>query len=83
MICEYFSINVFGDRPGENNFFEIASFSDEQVGRVAVGDAHDVLFDDRAGVEVFCNIMTRGADNLDTACKCLMIRFRADKGWQK
>ena len=52
-------------------------------GRVGVGDADDVLFDDRAFVEVLGDVVGRGADELDAAFLRLGVRPGTDERRQE
>ena len=47
--------------------FDVAALAREIFRRVAVADALDVLVDDRAFIEVACDVMGGGADQLDAA----------------
>ena len=83
MVGQDLALDMFGDGAGEDDLFEVAAFGDEGFRRVAVGDAHDILFDDGAGVELRRDVVARGADDLHAARESLMVRFRADEGRQK
>lgn len=67
------------DSTGKNNFFEIAAFADEVFDGVAVGDADYVLFDDRAIVKGFGDVMAGCSDQLYAALEGLVIGPGADE----
>src|SRR5215472_7868436 len=67
----------------EDDFFQIAAFADQVFHRVAVRDAHHILFDDGTIVEHFGDVVTGGADQLDAALERLMVGTRAHKSWKK
>src|ERR1700686_2745199 len=71
--------NVPSNGAGEDNFLQVAAFSDEIFDCVAVRDADDVLFDDRAVVQDFGNVVAGCPDQLYAALKGLMIRACAHK----
>ena len=50
-IQQHAVFDVPADGAGEHNFFKIAAFLNEIIHRVAVGDARNVLLDNRAIVE--------------------------------
>ena len=79
MVGQDLAFDVFGDGAGEDDFFEVAAFGDERFRRIAVRDAHDVLFNDGAGIKLRRDVVARGADDLHAACEGLMVRFCADK----
>ena len=58
-------MGVHGAR--QNLAFDIAADRDIILGRLRMGDAGNVLLDNRAFVEIGSNIMRRRADQLDAA----------------
>ncbi len=71
------------DGAGENDFFEVAAFTDEVFDSIAVGDADHVLFDDGTVVEDFGDVVAGGADQLYAAFEGLMVRAGTDEGRQR
>ena len=67
----------------EDDAFDVSAQTAQFVGVVAVVDAHDVLFDDRAGVEVLGHIVRSRADQLDAAVVGGLIRIGAYERGQK
>ena len=54
-------------RPCQDEVFEIPPQDDELLGRMGVGDAHGVLFDDGPFIQGFGDVMGGGPDELDAA----------------
>ena len=52
VIRQHLLVDVAEDGAGEDDFFEVFAEADEVFDGLAVGDADDVLLDDRALVEV-------------------------------
>ena len=50
---------------------------------MTMGNVGDVLFDDRAVVELFRDVMSRSADDLDAPLARLLIRVRTDERGEK
>src|SRR5581483_8649461 len=69
--------DVRSDRAGENNFLEIAAFTDQVLDSVAMRHADDILFNDGPVIENFGDIVARGADQLHATLKCLVVRTGA------
>src|SRR5690606_11458342 len=67
----------------KNELFEVAAFADQVADAVAMGDARDVLLDDRAVIENLGRIMGRGPDQFDAAGVSLVIRPSARKSRKK
>jgi len=57
--------------------FDIAALAHQIVGLIGMGDPFDVLFDDRAFVEIAGHVMRSRADQLDPALVCLVIGLGA------
>ena len=55
------------DGAGENLAFDIGADRDMVLGRLRMGDAGNVLLDDRTFVEIGRDVMRRRADQLDAA----------------
>ena len=68
---------------GEHELLDVAAGLDEILGRVRVIDGNNLLNDNWAPVEFSRDKMGRGTDDLNSALKRLVIRFRAHKGGQK
>ena len=68
---------------GEDDFLGVAAESLHIGGGVFVGNANDVLFDDRAVVEVFGRVMSGCADEFHAASISLVIRARSHKRRQE
>ena len=58
-----------GDGAGEHAALDVAPLAHQVLGRIAVADALDVLFDDRALVEIGRDEMGRRPDQLDAALR--------------
>lgn len=61
------------DSTAEDNLLEILALIDERLWRILVGNADDILLDDRTSIEVFGNIMACRANDLDSPLESLMI----------
>jgi hypothetical protein len=75
--------DVPADGAGEDDFFEVAAFTDKVFDSVAMRDANYILLDDGTIVEDFGDVMAGCADQFDAALEGLMVWARADKGGQK
>ena len=71
------------DGAGQHLAFDIAAKRDIIVGRLRVGDAHRVLLDDRAFVEIGGDVMGRGANQLHAALIGLLVRVGALEGGEE
>src|SRR3954447_26454555 len=60
-------------RASEDRPLDLRAQSGELLDGVGVGDADDVLFDDRAGIELGRHVMRRGTDELHTALLGLLV----------
>src|SRR5690606_34000712 len=69
--------------PSQHGTLDLATDTAEVGGGVAVVDALDILFDDRAGIEHIGDVVGGGADQLDAPGACLRIWVRADEGRQE
>ena len=65
-----------GDGAGEDAALDVAPLAHQILGRVAVADALDILFDDRALVEIGGDEVRRRSDQLNAPRVRLMIRPR-------
>ena len=70
-------------RARKDDFFEVAAFADEVFDGVTMGDADDVLLDDRAVVEDFRDVVAGCADQFYATLEGLMVWSRADEGGQE
>ena len=68
---------------GKHKLLQITSLADQIPKPVAVGDARNVLFDNRSFVQDFRYIVASCADELDPSLKRGVIRLRPDKRRQK
>lgn len=68
---------------GKHKFLQILSFADQVFKSIAMGDARNVLFDNRSFVQNFRYIVAGCADELDPSLIRGVIRFRSDKRRQK
>ena len=73
LVNKHLAFNVLFNSAAQHNFLQVSTFGNERLDIVFVGNAHDVLFDDRAGVEFRSHIVAGRADNLDPAVKGLVI----------
>ena len=71
------------DRARQDDSFQIAAFPDQIVDRITVTDPHDVLFDDRAVVQLLGDVMARSANELDAPVVRLVVRTRTNKRREK
>ena len=83
MVQKHPVLEHVGDRAGEHAALDVAPLAHEIVGRVAVADALDVLFDDRPLVEIGGDEMRRRPDQLDAARMGLVIGLRALEAGQE
>ena len=72
--------NMPADGAREDYFLKIAPFANEVFDGIAMGDAHDVLFDNWAVVEDFGDVVAGCADQFNAALEGLVIRSRTDEG---
>ena len=75
--------DVAEDGAGEDDFFEVFAEADEVFHRLAMGDANDVLFDDRAFVEIGSDVVAGGSDDFHTAPVGGMIRPGTGEGGEE
>lgn len=68
---------------GEDHFFEVASFLEKVIEGIAMGDADNILLNNRAIIEYFGHIVAGGADELYPARERLMVGFGAYEGRQE
>src|SRR5439155_8648090 len=76
-------LDVPAHSPRQHYFFQITAFLQQVVKRVAMGDADDILLNDRSIIENLRDVMAGSANQLYAARKRLVVRFGADKGRQK
>ena len=72
--------NVPTNGAGEDHFFKIAAFFHQVFKGIAMRDARDALFDDRAVVEDFSDIVRGSADEFYAAFVGLVMGFCAYEG---
>jgi hypothetical protein len=70
-------------RPGEHGAFDLPTDATKIFGGVPVVDPVDILFDDRASIELIRHVMGGCADELDASRRGLGVRVCADEGRQK
>src|SRR6267143_2104894 len=70
-------------RARQDDSFQIAAFADQIVDRITMTDPNDVLFNDRAVVQLLRGVVARGADELDAPVVRLVVRSRSNKRRQK
>ena len=76
-------VDVVADALGEGDALALAAEAGE-IGRgVEMGDALDLLLDDRAGVEIRGDVVAGGADEFHAALVRLFVRVRADEGGEE
>ena len=68
-------LQVITDSVRKNSPLDVASLSNEIIGRMRVGNLLDVLSDNRPLVEVRRHVVCRGADQLHTAVVRLVVRL--------
>src|ERR1700693_5924891 len=67
----------------EHGALEVASLADHIFNGVAVRNASDFLFDDRAFIEIHGDVVTRGSDQLHSAKEGLMVGLGTDESRKK
>ena len=72
--------NVPTNGAGEDHFFKIAAFFHQVFKGIAMRDARDALFDDRAVVEDFSDIVRGSADEFYAAFVGLVMGLCAYEG---
>ena len=75
--------DVAEDGAGEDDFFEILAEADQVFDGLAMGDTDDVLFDDRAFVEVGGDVVAGGSDDFYAAPVGGMIRTGTGEGGEE
>ena len=75
--------HVPADGAREYDFLKVAAFADEIFDGVTVGDADDILLDDRTIVENFCDVVAGCADQLYPALEGLVVRLGTDESGKK
>src|SRR5256885_7067463 len=74
-------VPAYGAR--EDHTLHVAAFAHHVFERVSVGDAGDVLLDDRPFVQHLGHVMAGGADQLHPALERAMIWLRSDERRQE
>ena len=82
-IAQNTMLDVALNRPRQHQGLDIAAHLHQRLGRHGVIDSFDVLFDDRAFVQIFGDVMGRRADDLHAALMGLVIRPGPFETWQK
>ena len=82
-IGQHTVVKMPAHRLGQNQFFQIAAFADKVLHAMAVRDAHNILLDDRAIIELARRIVGRGANEFYAAFVRLLIRPATGKRGQK
>src|SRR5258706_16031223 len=82
-VHEHAMAHMGAHRSRQNGDLEVATFTPEIFDVVTVAHADDVLFDDRAVVELCGRVVSRDADELDAALVCLVIGPRSLEGGQE
>ena len=70
-------LGVVAHRARQDATLDVAADRDEALGGLRVGDADDVLLDDRALVEVGCDVVRRRPDELHAAVVRLVVGLGA------
>ena len=70
---------MFLNGTGEDYLFQVFPFIDKIGNRIFMGNADNILFDNRSGIQFGRYIMAGGANDLNTPFKSGMIRFRTNK----
>lgn len=61
------AVEMQEDSIGEHDLLEVLAFSNEAVDIVLMGDADDILGDDRSAIELRGDVMAGSPDNLDAS----------------
>jgi len=83
LVGKYLSLDVLCHCAGEDDLFEVAALQHQRIGSVLVGDAHDVLLDDGAGVEFGGHVVGGRPDDLHSSLVCLVVGLRSDECGQE
>ena len=83
MVGQYLALDVLGHGAGEHDFLQVAAFEHQAFGGVLVGDAHHVLLDDGAGVELARHVVACRTDDFHTALPGLMVGLGAYEGGEE
>ena len=83
LVHEHTVFEMKADGFAEDEFFEVASFSEQVADGIAVADLPNVLVDDRAVIKRGRNVVGGGPDELHAAPVSLMIRAGPGEGRQK
>jgi hypothetical protein len=65
------------DGPGEHPLLDVLAFAGQGLRCIQMASSFDVQLDDRALVQIRCNVVRRYADQLHAARVSLMVGFRA------
>ena len=76
-------VQMLTQGPRQSETLHIAPFSNQIMNLIAVTHMHRGLFDDRAGIELFGDVMGSSADQLDPPLPSAVIGLRPGKGRQK
>ena len=68
---------------GQDAPFDLPTDSNHIVHTISVGNMRDILIEDGPGIELRCDVMSRGPDDLYPSFIGLLIRVRSDKRRQK
>lgn len=83
IVGEDLALDVPADGAGEHDFFEVAALADEVLHGLFVGDAADVLLDDRSFVQFGGDVVAGGSDDFHAAMVGGVIGFRAGEGGEE
>src|SRR5512146_120967 len=80
---QYAVFHMVAQAARQYRLLDIAPVAHQIVHRIAVVDAHRILFDDRPGIQLVGHVMAGRADEFDAALMGLVIRLRTDEGRQE
>src|SRR5690606_21173727 len=76
-------LQVIAQASRKHHLFHILTQSNHVFDAVAMADTHNVLLDDRPGIQLFGHIVTGRPDQLDATQRRLVVGLGADEGRQK
>src|SRR5579872_1641507 len=83
LICQDAVFGVQAYRFGQHAAFHVAAFAHQVGERVAVVAVDNILGNDRPLVQLLGDVVSRRANDLDAALKCLLVWVRSAKRWQE
>ena len=76
-------VQMLTQGPRQSEAFHVAPFTDQIMDLIAVTHMHRGLFDDRAGIELFGDVVGRSANQLDPPLPGAVVGLSSGEGRQK